>query len=256
MSIPSETTTDNVKPVEVSNAEAAAETQKPKLPLDDKNNKRILISNLPLDATRVEIEDLCNRYGRVLNLQLRGGGKGNKKSNSSIVTFMTHQDAEFVIYRLSGKPFKGQELRANWAEPINKEEEAKRKEESQNRRAKNDDSKVKKKKKKVQGMSLINLTPKNAIGPSANAASLAKPPTEIQFQGWNQQPQQQQQQPQQQQQQQPQQQDEQNVLDQNGQQQGQPKRRQRPNKKRFNVILGQDQPQDQQQQEQGQGQQG
>lgn len=73
-------------------------------------------------------------------------------------------------------------MRASWAEPINKEEEAKRKEESQNRRAKIDDSKTKKKKKKVPGMSLINLTPKNAIGPSPNAA-MVKPPTDNSFQG-------------------------------------------------------------------------
>jgi len=37
---------------------------------------------------------------------------------------MTHEDAEFVIYRLSSKQFKGQDIRVNWAEP-NKEEESK-----------------------------------------------------------------------------------------------------------------------------------
>lgn len=89
----------------------------------------------------------------------------------------------FLLFIVSGKQFKGQELRAAWAEPINKEEEARRREEQQNRRAKMDDNKTKKKKKKVQGMSLINLTPKNAIGPSPNAL-LAKPPTtDNQFQG-------------------------------------------------------------------------
>lgn len=73
---PSETTTENVKPVEVvSNAETAAVETKSKVPLDNKNNKRILISNVPLGATREELEDLCNRYGRVLTLQMRGGGK-------------------------------------------------------------------------------------------------------------------------------------------------------------------------------------
>jgi len=79
---------------------------------DNKLNKSIFIANIPVDATRDEIEDLCNRFGRVLNIQLR---RGNKFNNCN-VTFMTHEDAEFVIYRVHRKVFKGQELRVNWAE--------------------------------------------------------------------------------------------------------------------------------------------
>jgi hypothetical protein len=77
--------------------------------------------------------------------------------------------------------FKGQELRANWAEPIDKEAEALRKEQATQRRAQKDNQ-LKKKKKKVVGMSLRNLTPQNVIGPSATAVTKLQVD---QFQGKN-----------------------------------------------------------------------
>jgi RNA recognition motif-containing protein len=162
---------------EVVDSNAQAGSKSPTNAVDNKNNKRIFIANIPLEATREEIEDLCNRFGRVLTIQLRRG----KKSNNCNVTFMTHEDAEFVIYRLHRKLFKGQELRANWAEPIDKEAEAKRKEQENARRAQKDSQVKKKKKKTVTPMSLRNLTPQNAIGPSPTAA--AKVQGADQFQG-------------------------------------------------------------------------
>lgn len=151
----------------VENGAQSADSKSQKGTQDNTTNKRIFIGNIPLEASREEIEDLCNRFGRVLTIQLRRG----KKANTCNVSFMTHEDAEFVIYRLHRKVFKNQELRANWAEPLDKEAEAKRKEQEASRRAAKDNQ-VKKKKKKVQGMSLRNLTPQNAIGPSPNAAKV------------------------------------------------------------------------------------
>jgi hypothetical protein len=65
--------------------------------MNDSNstNKNIQISNLPLHTQALAVEELCCKYGRVLDTVPRGG-------RSFIVAFDSHADAEFALYRLNG----------------------------------------------------------------------------------------------------------------------------------------------------------
>jgi RNA recognition motif-containing protein len=76
--------------------------QKEKIQVDNSTNKRIFISNIPLEATVAEVKEICDGFGRVLSLQIRKG----KKTASSTVLFMTHEDAEFALYRIQSMNWK------------------------------------------------------------------------------------------------------------------------------------------------------
>jgi hypothetical protein len=74
------------------------------------NKKRIIIRNLPPGTTRDELRELCNRYGRVINVEIV-----SKFQNRpfGFVSFLTEEDAGYSAYRLDGYRYKDCDLNAS-----------------------------------------------------------------------------------------------------------------------------------------------
>jgi RNA recognition motif-containing protein len=114
----------------------------------DKTIKRIWMGNLPPSTNRAELEDLCLSCGKVIKIDYREGG------TFGFVTFQSHEDADFAIYKINGRQFRGQVLKARWSDKETKKPEQKK----EGGGARNQQ---KKRKDKKPMMSLSHLTPRN-----------------------------------------------------------------------------------------------
>jgi RNA recognition motif-containing protein len=115
----------------------------------DKTLKRIWLGNLPTNTNRAELEDLCLSCGKVIKIDYREGG------TFGFVTFQSHEDADFAIYKVNGRNFHNQVLKARWSDKEVKKPETREK--SSGPRY----EKPKPKKERKPMMSLTHLTPRN-----------------------------------------------------------------------------------------------
>jgi hypothetical protein len=74
--------------------------------------KRIKIENLPRDITREHIEELCSKFGRVNEIEMRRLGQ----SMRSFVSFFNVVDAEYALYRIFDMTYMGEKLKVYPAE--------------------------------------------------------------------------------------------------------------------------------------------
>eukprot|EP01121_Diplochlamys_sp_Union-15-3_P003280 TRINITY_DN1312_c0_g1_i1.p1 TRINITY_DN1312_c0_g1~~TRINITY_DN1312_c0_g1_i1.p1 ORF type:complete len:254 (-),score=52.89 TRINITY_DN1312_c0_g1_i1:90-851(-) len=70
--------------------------------------KRIYLGNLPHDANKELISEICSRYGKIVNIEHLA------KRRVAFVTFLTEQDAVGALEGLSRQRFAGQWLRVDW----------------------------------------------------------------------------------------------------------------------------------------------
>jgi RNA recognition motif-containing protein len=103
--------------------------------------KRIKIENLPMDITRDHIEELCSKYGRVNEIEMRRFGNGMR----SYVTFFNVVDAEYALYRIFDMNYMGEKLKVYPAE-LTEKEISKRQEDAKERDRKRMEGRDKKKK--------------------------------------------------------------------------------------------------------------
>jgi len=126
--------------------EAHPETQVPV----DKSYKTIKVSGIPYKTNRDELEDMCSTFGRVLNIKMMGP--------QASVLFMTHEDADFAIYRLNGRLFKGVYLKAAWAEKLSKEQEQQIKDDAEKKKKRSHWTSQKEKGKKTANVPTMSNT--------------------------------------------------------------------------------------------------
>lgn len=128
----------------------------------DKTLKRIWLGNLPTTTKRAELEDLCLSCGKVIKIDYRYFSFKTSIQYQSFreggtfgfVTFQSHEDADFAIYKLNTRNFHGQALKARWSDKEVKKPEAQRSTGPRQERPKP-------KKEKKPMMSLTHLTPRN-----------------------------------------------------------------------------------------------
>jgi len=125
---------------------------------DSNTFRRIKIMDLPREITRGHIEELCGKYGKINEIEMRRGNNGM----NSFVTFHKVVDAEFALYRLLDSTYMGSKIKAYPAK-LTKEEIEQRKNEAKERERKRLEGKNKKKKIiKLPKGSLRHLAPRNA----------------------------------------------------------------------------------------------
>jgi RNA recognition motif-containing protein len=95
-----------------------------------KTNTKLFISNLPRNYKRGDIENLCQRYGKITQTIV------NTEKRWAFVTFSTREDAQYAIYDLQEKSVGGNTLRVSWSKPS--EKEVQKKEAEKAARAKTD----------------------------------------------------------------------------------------------------------------------
>ncbi|KAI9141566.1 hypothetical protein BKA69DRAFT_1124694 [Paraphysoderma sedebokerense] len=83
---------------------------------DDKGTK-LVIRNVPFEATKKDLRELFNAYGHIKSLRLplkvTGGHRG-----FAFIEFLTHQDAKHVYESLAGTHLYGRHLVLEWAEEV------------------------------------------------------------------------------------------------------------------------------------------
>jgi RNA recognition motif-containing protein len=139
----------------------------------DKTLKRIWIGNLPTNTNRAELEDLCLSCGKVIKIDYRDNG------TFGFVTFQSHEDADFAIYKINGRNFRNQVLKARWSDKETKKPEKKEGQAQGQRQGGPRGEREKKRKEKKPMMSLTHLTPRNEPSRAgANAQANATPFTD------------------------------------------------------------------------------
>lgn len=133
----------------------------------DKTIKRIWLGNLPATTKRAELEDLCLSCGKVIKIDYREGG------TFGFVTFQSHEDADFAIYKVNGRNFHGQVLKARWSDKEVKKPETREKSSGPRQ------ERPKPKKERKPMMSLTHLTPRNE--PSRQGAAGGPSPSGTTF---------------------------------------------------------------------------
>jgi len=110
--------------------------------------KRIEIdlTDVNRDVTRAHVEELCSKYGRVNDIEMRR----DRDRFSYFVTFGSTVDAEFALYRLYDHVFMGGQIKA-YPAPLTNDELKKRREEAQERERKRMEGRDNRKKKVVKG---------------------------------------------------------------------------------------------------------
>jgi RNA recognition motif-containing protein len=100
-----------------------------------KTNTKLFLANLPRNYRKGEVENLCQRYGKITNTMV------NSEKRFAFVTFATRDDAQYAIYDLQDKMVGGLNLRVSWSKPS--EKEVQKKAEEQKARAKEEAEKNK-----------------------------------------------------------------------------------------------------------------
>jgi RNA recognition motif-containing protein len=75
--------------------------------------KRIIVKNLPPGISKEELRELGDRYGRVISVELVP--KPARGNPFGFVSYLSEEDAEFAIYRLSGLLYKNSQLAASFS---------------------------------------------------------------------------------------------------------------------------------------------
>jgi len=120
--------------------------------------RRIKIIDLPREVTRAHIDELCSKFGRITDIELRRVGN----LMNSFVTFSRFVDAEFALYRLTDTIYLGSKIKAFSAELTQEDMEAREKEQKERERKKLEGREKKKKFAKPPKQSLRHLAPRNA----------------------------------------------------------------------------------------------
>lgn len=107
---------------------------------EDEPFNRIRIMDLPFEATREHLDELCTKFGRIKQIEMRKGAYGM----IGFVTFTKEVDAEFALYRLVDYVYMGRKIKVYPAPVTQQEIERKRRE--QNERERRSDETDKKKK--------------------------------------------------------------------------------------------------------------
>jgi hypothetical protein len=118
--------------------------------------KRIFVRNLPPGTSREELRELGNKYGRVISAEIFTKGEGPPRG---FISFLSKDDADYAIYRLTGYRYKNCILEVEGAF-------LKQKKEDQQRTNRPIKSEEKPKRNKKQMYSLRALTPLNPPTPS------------------------------------------------------------------------------------------
>jgi len=105
--------------------------------------RRIKIQDLPYNVTRSHIEELCSKFGRIVEIEMKRGYGGTMMS---FVTFYREVDAEFALYRLLDMTYMQTKIKAYPAE-LSREEIEQRKEDSKERERKRMEGRDKKKRR-------------------------------------------------------------------------------------------------------------
>lgn len=71
---------------------------------------KVYVGNLPADVRRRELEDLFAKYGRILDVSIKGGARP-ATSSYAFVTFEDPRDADEAVRGRDGREFAGRRLR-------------------------------------------------------------------------------------------------------------------------------------------------
>jgi RNA recognition motif-containing protein len=116
------------------------------------SGKRIIVKNLPPGISKEELRELGDRHGRVINVELVPKPQHGKPFG--FISYLSEDDAEFAVYRLSGYAYKSFPLEVSFS---NVKPPIKPKGPAQNNKPNFND----KQKKKKPMYSLRTLTPLN-----------------------------------------------------------------------------------------------
>jgi len=129
-----------------------AQPQQPQQQQQPQGGKRIIVKNLPPGVSKEELRELGDRHGRVINVELVPKPQHGKPFG--FITYLSEDDAEFSLYRLSGYIYKSFPLEVAFS---NAKPPVKPKGPAQNNKPNFND----KQKKKKPMYSLRTLTPLN-----------------------------------------------------------------------------------------------
>jgi len=76
-----------------------------------KTNTKLFLGNLPRNYRKGEVENLCQRYGKITDIMV------NSEKRFALVTFAQRDDAQVCIYDLAEKNVGGLTLHVSWSKP-------------------------------------------------------------------------------------------------------------------------------------------
>jgi RNA recognition motif-containing protein len=82
------------------------------------SGKRIVVKNLPPGISKEELRELGDRHGRVINVELVSKPQHGKPFG--FISYLSEEDAEFSLYRLSGYIYKSFPLEVAFSKPSQK----------------------------------------------------------------------------------------------------------------------------------------